>query len=371
MKFSTRQDAGDAIAAQIDRLPAAEGGSSRACCAPRRKFLSGLAALGAGALFPGCQSMGQAPATAGGQPHRIDIHHHVVSPAFAGALKAHDIRAVPWSAQRSLDEMDKSGIAISVTSILPPAVSFGDVPTGRKVAREANEFGLRLVKDHPGRFGAFATVPLLDVEGSLREIEYALDTLKADGIYLMASYQGKYLGDPAFSPVLEELNRRKAVIYTHPWTPKCCGNLVPGVSTGTIEYAVDTTRTMASLLLSGGAARFPDIRWIFSHSGGVTPFLLSRFQQEERNMKDREQKLPNGLMHELQKFYYDTAQGNHEGALAALMKIAPTSHVLYGTDFPFRGGAEVNAGLGKYFSAADLRAIDRDNALRLFPRLKA
>jgi len=337
----------------------------------RRAFLAGLAALGAGAVLPGCQTT-PAAGTAGGKPFRIDIHHHIVSPAFAEALKANGIRAVPWSAQRSLDEMDKSGIVISVTSILPPAVSFGDVPTGRKVAREANEFGLRLVKDHPGRFGAFATVPLLDVEGSLREIEYALDTLKADGIYLVASYQGKYLGDPAFTPVLEELDRRKAVVYTHPWVPQCCRNVVPGVAAGTIEYATDTTRTMASLLLSGAAARFPDIRWIFSHSGGVTPFLLSRFQQEERTMKDRQQKLPNGLMHELAKFYYDMAQGNHPGALDALRKIAPVSQYLYGTDFPFRDGAEVNGGLAKYgFGAAELMAIDRGNALRLFPNLKA
>ena len=143
------------------------------------------------------------------------------------------------------------------------------------------------------------------------------------------------------------------------------------MSVATIEYAVDTTRTMASLMFSGAAARFPDIRWIFSHSGGVTPFLLSRFEREEQIVKDRAQKLPNGVMHELRKFYYDTAQGNHEGALAALMKIAPISQVLYGTDFPFRDGAEVNAGLAKYFSGADLRAVNRDNALRLFPRLKA
>jgi 6-methylsalicylate decarboxylase len=125
-------------------------------------------------------------------------------------------------------------------------------------------------------------------------------------------------------------------------------------------------------MFEGATARYPDIRWIFSHSGGVTPFLLSRFQREEATMKEREQKLPKGLMHELAKFYYDTAQGNHPGALAALLKIAPISQLLYGTDFPFRDGAEVNGGLAAYgFSAADQRAIDRDNARRLFPRLPA
>ncbi len=135
---------------------------------------------------------------------------------------------------------------------------------------------------------------------------------------------------------------------------------------------MDTTRTMASLMFLGAAARFPDIRWIFSHSGGVTPFLLSRFQRHELDAKDAREKMPNGAMHELRKFYYDTAQGNHEGALTALLKIAPVSQVLYGTDYPFRDGAEVSGGLARHgFSAADRRAIDRDNALRLFPGLKA
>ena len=329
-----------------------------------------MAALGAGALLPGCQSTGAAGHESAGAPRRIDIHHHIAFPGYLAQLKARMRGHAAWSVQRSLEDMDKSGIATSVTSLINPGVWFGDVAFGRKVSREGNEYAAKLRKEHPGRFGMFASIPLPDTEGSLREIEYAYDTLKTDGIYLIVSYDGKYLGDAAFWPVLEELNRRRAVVYTHPLTPACCGNLATGVPVATIEYAVDTTRTMASLMFTGAAARFPDIRWIFSHSGGVTPFLLSRFLREERDMKDRAQKLPNGVMHELQKFYYDTAQGNHEGALAGLMKMAPISQVLYGTDFPFRDGAEVNAGLMKYFSAADLRAVNRDNALRLLPQLK-
>jgi predicted TIM-barrel fold metal-dependent hydrolase len=147
---------------------------------------------------------------------------------------------------------------------------------------------------------------------------------------------------------------------------------MPWISINAIEGPVDTTRTMISLVFQGGAAKYPDIRWIFSHSGGVTPFLKSRFERHLIDVEKDKAKVPNGLMHELRKFYYDTAQGNHEGALAALMALVPVSQVLYGTDFPFRDGAEENAGLGNYrFSASDRRAIDRENALRLFPRLKA
>ena len=336
---------------------------------PRRRFLAGMTALAANMLLPGCQSTaGVAP----GKPHRIDVHHHFAPPAYSAALTALMRNHAKWSVQGTLEEMDQSGIAACFLSLINPGMQAwgSDVAGSRKIARVSNEYAAQLMRDHPGRFGSFASIPFPDVEGSLREIEYAYDTLKADGIYLWTSYGGKLLGDPAFFPILEELNRRKAVIYTHPATPACCANIMPYVSINAIEGPVDTTRTMISLIFQGGAAKFPDIRWIFSHSGGVTPFLLSRFQREEVE-KDRKRVLPNGLMHELRKFYYDTAQGHHEGALKGLLTMVPASQVLYGTDYPFWDGRKVSNDLVKVVGAADRMAIDRDNALRLFPRLKA
>lgn len=335
----------------------------------RRRFLAGLAALGAGALLPGCRSIAEAEP---GKPYRIDVHHHFAPPGYSQALKALMLGHAKWSVEATLDEMAQSGIATAFTSLINPGMQAwgGDVAGSRKIARISNEYAAQLMRDYPGRFGSFASIPFPDIEGSLREIEYAYDTLHADGIYLWTSYGGKLLGDPAFFPILEELNRRKAVVYTHPATPACCGKIMPYVSINAIEGPVDTTRTMISLVFQGGAAKYPDIRWIFSHSGGVTPFLLSRFQREEVE-KDRKAVLPHGLMHELTKFYYDTAQGHHEGALKALLAIIPVSQVLYGTDFPFWDGRKVSEGLAKGgFTPSERMAVDRDNALRLFPRLK-
>ena len=338
--------------------------------ASRRRFLAGLATLGAGALLPGCQTTA---GTEGGKPQRIDVHHHFAPPGYSSELKALKQSHAKWSVEATLDEMEKSGISTAFTSLINPGMQAwgNDVAGSRRIARISNEYAAQLMRDHPGRFGSFASIPFPDIEASLREIEYAYDTLKADGIYLWTSYGGKLLGDPAFFPILAELNRRKAVVYTHPATPACCAKIMPYISINAIEGPVDTTRTMMSLIFEGGAAKFPDIRWIFSHSGGVTPFLLSRFQREEVE-KDRKAALPNGLMHELRKFYYDTAQGHHEGALKALLTIVPTSQVLYGTDYPFWDGRRVSNDLAKGgFSAAERTAIDRGNALRLFPRLKA
>lgn len=335
----------------------------------RRGFLTGLAALGAGAMLPGCAST---PAVAA-KPHRIDIHHHIMPPAYVEELiKRGQPRPPQWSVQRSIEDMDKSGIATSVVALMQPGAFLGEVDLDRRLAREANEFAAKMARDFPGRFGSFATLPLMDTEGSLREIAYAFDTLKADGIGLMTSYGTKYLGDSQFAPIWEELNRRKAVIYTHPLSPACCRNPIPGLPPSAIEFATDTSRTAASLLFSGSANRFPDIRWILSHSGGTLPFLWSRFTRQEVDMKDEAKKvLPNGVQHEVRKFFYDTAQGHHDGAIAALTKLIPVSQIMFGTDFPYRLADEVVGGLGaRTFSSTERMAIDRGNALRIMPNLR-
>ena len=224
--------------------------------------------------------------------------------------------------------------------------------------------------DHPGRFGLFATITPLDVEGSLKEIEYAFDTLKCDGIGLLTSYDGKYLGDPSFAPVYEELNRRKAVVYVHPLTPNCCNDVVPGIPPGSIEYATDTTRTIAHLVFSGASQKYPDIRWIFSHSrrhAAVPHRSASSGSSRCRSTRT----CRTGRSPEFKKFYYELAQGNTKAQLAALFEMVGVSQVLYGTDFPYRDGAEVNGGIAAWnFSAADLRSIENETAKKLLPKLK-
>ena len=218
----------------------------------------------------------------------------------------------------------------------------------------------------------FAVMPMPYVEGTLQEIGYALDTLKADGIALLTSYGDKWLGDPAFTPVMEELNRRRAVVYTHPTTANCCGNLIPDVPESIIEWGTDTTRTIASLVFSGAAARFHDMKIIFSHGGGTLPFLTERFLRLPMANKNLASRVPHGVEAELKRFYYDTAQAAHPYALASLTRLIPVSQIVFGTDFPYRTAIDHVKGLTDYgFSANDLQSIDRDNALRLLPQLRA
>jgi 6-methylsalicylate decarboxylase len=307
--------------------------------------------------------------------NRIDVHHHFVPPFHVEAMTAPGRRAggapPKWSPAMSIEEMDKSGIATSVLSIVQPGVMLGgDLAEQRKLLRMLNDYGAKMVVDHPGRFGLFAALSPPDADGSLAEIAYAFDTLKADGIGLLTSYGDKYLGDPSFAPVYAELNRRRAVIYVHPTTPDCCKGLVPGIPPGSIEYATDSTRTIAHLVFSGTADKFPEIRWIFSHSGGTLPFLTGRFIRQAQEQK--QPWLKDGPMPAFKKFYYELAQGNTPGQLAALLKMVDVSQILYGTDYPFRGGAEINDGIKEWgFSPAELAAIERETAIKLLPRLKA
>jgi 6-methylsalicylate decarboxylase len=343
----------------------------------RRLFLTALGAAGAGSLLHGLPSAAQTGTTV----RRIDIHQHFVSPSFYATLNAKNATApIPglaawkgYSPATAVETLDRVGVATAMLSITAPGVWFGDVQEARTLAREMNEYAAaKLVADYKGRFGLFAVLPLPDVEGSLKEIEYAFDTLKADGVGLLTSYGTAWLGDPSFAPVLAELNRRKAVVYTHPTDAACCQNLIPRVANQMLEYPMDTTRTIASLIVSETANRCPDIRFIFSHAGGTLIGVAGRLLGAEMNA-DNLAKPPaaNSRLHHLRRFYYDTAGSANPVNMQALKTLVGTSQIVFGTDAPFVDGAPQVQGLQRAgFSAEELRGIERNNALTLVPRLK-
>ena len=344
----------------------------------RRHFLTGaMASLGLAATAGVDRLAAFTQAAGGARPRRIiDMHHHFAPPAWVAEVKGRPLLQAAnttWTPAKSIEDMDRGGVAAAVVSITNPGMWFGDLAVTRRVARACNDYGAKLVQDYPNRFGLFAAMPLPDVEGTLKEIVYAYDTLKADGVGLMTSYGDAWLGNPAYRPVMEELNRRKAIVHVHPTAANCCRNLdyAPGVNPGSMEYGTDTTRAIMGVAFSGDAARFPDIRFIWSHAGGTAPFLAGRIDGASAGAKDR---LPNGFMTELKKFYYDLAGAANPGAVASLLKLVTTQQILFGTDFPPGGtGLDVANTLVKLgvFSESDLRAIDRENAVRLLPRFKA
>jgi len=309
------------------------------------------------------------------KPHRIDVHHHVVPPSWLQAMNLIGRSNPPllnWSVQKTLDDMDKGGVATSIVSPTSPQVTPLGKEAAVRIAREANEFGVKMMSDHPGRFGVFATLPLPFIDEALKEIAYVFDTLKVDGIGMMTSYGDKWLGYSYFDPIWEELNRRKATVYTHPTDANCCVNLVQGEPPSGIEWGTDTTRSLISLIFSGTTQKFPDVKFIWSHGGGALVAFAERFLVQWVNTPPYKGKFTREQVQaELNRFYYDTAQVTVAGTLVALAKLIPVSQIVYGTDFPYRTAADHTSGVNATFSGDELKAVDRENALRLIPRLRA
>jgi predicted TIM-barrel fold metal-dependent hydrolase len=340
-------------------------------------FLRGAAALTASAALSAPAVLAQAPAAPTAKPHRIDLHHHFYPPFLMEAWKKGNVRiagpVARWTLQAALDQMDQGGVATAMLSI-PTGLNLKGLSREDtlRMTRMCNDWAVEQSKAHPGRFGLFAFLPMPDIEGALTEIAYALDVLKADGIGLQTSYGDKWLGDPAFKPVLEELNRRKAVVFVHPHAPECCGRLMSYVPASFTEYPQDTNRTVTSLLFSGRFAQTRDIRWIFCHGGAAVPLLagrvaaLSKFQ-----IKNLKELAPDGIDAELRRLYYETANAAYGPNFAALLNYVPVSQVLFGTDYPYVKVTENAADLMRAGLPADaLKAIETGNALRLLPRLR-
>jgi len=315
-------------------------------------------------------------------PRIIDTHHHIYPTRYVAQniqRLLDDATILPasayqnWTPSLALEQMDKAGIETAITSITSPGVWFeGDsAADNRARARDCNEFGAGMAREHPKRFGMFGAIPVPDIEGSLAEIAYIFDVLKLDGIGVLTSYAGKLLGDPAFDPVFDELNRRKAKVFVHP-TMSCCGNVFPGVSGPTIEFPTDSARAIASLLLRGTFARCPNITFLFSHGGGTLPSIIQRVIGSVRHMSeaDRARFVPNGADYELQRQYYDVASiALNPAGMAAVLKLWPSTQITYGSDAPFGSTTGIADALLKLdLTPALLQAIHRDNALRLFPR---
>jgi predicted TIM-barrel fold metal-dependent hydrolase len=311
---------------------------------------------------------------------RIDVHQHLVPPAYAAWLRAqglHDAggRELPaWSAEEALGVMDAHGVATAILSVSTPGVRVDPSERGaaeaRALARAVNEFAAEVVRDHPGRFGFFATLTLPDVDGALAELAYAFDVLGAAGVILLANTLGRYLGDAADEPLLAELDRRHAVVFVHPSTLP--GPAVPGVPPFAADFLLDTTRAAYRLVQSGAVRRFPNLRIVLSHAGGFLPYASHRLLAAL--LAEGGERKPADLLDDLRSFHFDTALSGSPAALPSLLAFAKPGHVLFGSDWPyapapavayFTGQLDAYAGL----DAAGHAAIDRGNAMRLFPGL--
>lgn len=311
---------------------------------------------------------------------RIDVHHHFTTPHYNEATQqqfARETAGMPgatgslnWSLQNSIDAMDQAGVSTSILSLSNPGPLVDGIEATRALTRHCNDFGATAVSDFAGRFGHFASLPLPDVEGSLREIEYALDTLKADGFIVHTNDSDIWLGDEKYWPVYEELDRRSAVLFVHPAIPCCCHGIPISSPPAILELPIDTARAVTNLIYSGAAIRFPNIRFIFCHGGGVLPMLTNRIETVGRVRPELGANLRGSATEMLRTFYYDTAQIYTPHAFAAVRTLLPTSQLLFGTDLPYANLKMCVDNLTALVpDAGDLLAIECENVLALLPQL--
>jgi 6-methylsalicylate decarboxylase len=314
-------------------------------------------------------------------PHRIDVHQHVVPPFWAKALPDHggdpsgprsgdpSHAVLPlWSPEHAIDLMDSQEIATGILSLTAPGIVGWQKNQRREMARRVNDYTAGLVAKRPDRFGNFTTVPLPDIAGILSEIDYALETLRADGVILLGNYGETYLGDAAFEPVWAELHRRQAIVFVHPGLP-----LPPAAGiAGPLVDPFATTRTAVQLVLNGIVDRYPGARIILSHAGGFVPYATHRFAELAHVFRPDAAK-PADILASFRRFYFDTALSSSPSALPSITAFAKPGHILFGTDFPFAPadvGASFTAKLDAYdgLTADEHKAISHGNAWTLFPR---
>lgn len=306
---------------------------------------------------------------------RIDVHQHILPPFYLSALAEHGINMgselpfLEWDVQSALELMDRHDIATAIVSISEPGIGFGDRYFTRDLARRCNEYAANLMRAYPSRFGALAILPLPDVGFALRELEYALDTLRLDGVILFSNCDGRYPGDALFDELFTELNRRKAVVFIHPTIPAINRHLQLDLPPFLVEFVFDTTRAIVNLLYSGTLDRCPDIRFILAHAGGTVPYLTQRIAMGQVMLPGA----PQGTITYLKQLYYDIALSASPYVLRSLQELVDASRILFGSDYPFAPeiltdlvirGIERHDG----FNEAARNLIERENALALFPR---
>jgi len=311
------------------------------------------------------------------EPHRIDVHHHLIPPIYSSALRQLGMsevggRELPeWSPELSLGVMDRHGIAMAVLSVSAPGVHFGDDAAARVLARRCNEYSAELVRTHPTRFGFFASVPLPDTDGALEEATYALETLEADGIVLLSSQSdGSYLGDPRFDDLLAELDSRDAVVFVHPAIPTVADHIAVDIPVFAMEFTFDTTRAAFNLAYTGALERYPNIRFILAHAGGTVPYLVARFDLIWFQDPELAERAPKGGLAYMRALFYDTALSANPHALRSLTELVGADHVLFGSDYPFAPELATEmqvSGLNAYdgYGHEDRGVVERGTAVAL------
>ncbi|WP_459548579.1 amidohydrolase family protein [Nocardia sp. X0981] len=362
----------------------------------RRRLLGGAAAGTVGIAALAASSLGapkaqahlrrQSPPPTGS--YRIDLHAHFLPPDYRASLIEHGhltIGGYPtpnWSPEEAIGFMDYYGIQAQALSVSDPGVSYLRGREANDMARYCNTYAADLFKKFPTRFGAFAVLPMPDIPAAIDEAIFALDTLRLDGVVLLSAYDGVYLGDPRFEPLMVALNQRKAYVFVHPAAIPADAKPELPLPDFLEEFTFDTTRAATLMIATGMTQRYPDIRFQLAHAGGTLPFLSHRIGVASHTAAGETwpAELPKPSLldteRQISRFYYDTALSASPAAMAATLAVTGHDHIVFGSDWPFSATTLPQTGdndpaprLSEVFDTNQRLEIERHNPLRQLPRL--
>ena len=326
--------------------------------------------------------------------NKIDVHHHIFPKEYVDILKevgvenSFGVKLPKWDVHSSLKKMKENGIKKAIVSITTPGIYFPEAKSiegfSEELARIANKSIAKLIKEYPDNFGGFATIPMLNQDAAIDELNYALDELKLNGVCLFTNYNGTYLGHQDFDRFFQELNRRKSVVFLHPTDPGEAYDPGLDMPNAFLEAPFDSTRSVANLLHQGTMDKYPDIRYILSHGGGTIPYLAWRLASIEYMQVGKRMPLvrvfydymvkkepAKGLDH-LRNMYYDTASVSGESQVKTLQKFAGHDHIVFGSDLCINTVAYIvtkNLSVDGDFDEESYNKMAYGNCLNLFPSL--
>ena len=315
---------------------------------------------------------------------RIDVHAHLWSDRYLDLLarlgnsrtavhRGLGAGATDDELRKRFELMDAAGIRLQILSVTPASPHFERQADAVEAARLANDEYAAMTRRFPDRFRGFAALPLPHTEVALAELERALDELGMVGAAVTTSVLGRPLSDPAFLPIYAELNRRKSVLYMH---PAGCGVESPLINDHQMVWSVgapiEDTVAIMHLVIAGIPSRYPDMKIIASHLGGLLPMVVKRVDD---HMAYEASNTPEKPSLAFRRLWYDTVGHNHVPALRAAAESLGADRLLLGTDFPYQSGelfyAAVDYVRRAGLSEDDVRAILDRNAASLFGMVAA
>lgn len=289
----------------------------------------------------------------------IDVHHHVIgknNPNFANLPK--------WNMQIDAEENERLGIGGALLSL--------PVSSTPEQTRAINDYLTRFASYDSKCYGVLACLPNANIDAALKEIEYACDSLHADGFCMPSNAGGMYIGDDRMDEILAELNKRNAVVLLHPVKPSGDVPQLTVTDFSVYEFPFDTTRAIMNLIYRGKLKKFPNIKWIVSHAGGCIPYLAYRFSTVAEEGKAISLS-KNEVLNSFKNLYYDLALSTSAGVFQTLKEVAGTSQIVFGTDAPLRPKAGTQDSVEIFnnttiFTTEEKQSIACKTSSVLFPR---